>query len=94
MGSIRLELRAVVVPARFTVWVNTADVLPLKLVSPPYTPVIECVPPERPDVENVAVPLLLSCEEPRAVLPSMNVTLPVGVPVPPVTVAVNITDCP
>jgi hypothetical protein len=28
------------------------------------------------------------------VLPSLNVTVPVGVPLPDVTVAVKVTDCP
>ena len=43
---------------------------------------------------NVAFPPL-SAPEPNTVVPSLNVTVPVGVPVPVcVTVAVNVTDCP
>jgi hypothetical protein len=65
------------------------------LVSPPYWAVIECVPVERLEFERVATPLVLSVEEPRGVLPSENVTVPVGVTVPEVgvTVAVNVTIC-
>ncbi len=57
---------------------------------------IECGPIERLEVEKVAIPLELSTDEPRVVVPSLNVTLPVGVPVPDVgaTVAVNVTFCP
>jgi hypothetical protein len=58
--------------------------------------VIECVPAERLEVEKVATPLALSAGAPRGVLPSKNVTVPVGVPVPEVgaTVAVKVTVCP
>jgi hypothetical protein len=42
------------------------------------------------------VPLEPSADEPRLVLPSKNVTVPVGVPVPDdgLTEAVNVTFCP
>src|SRR5947207_2333997 len=46
-----------------------------------------------PDVTNVAVPPA-SEPVPRSAPPSLNVTVPVGVDVPPATVAVNVTDCP
>ena len=39
----------------------------------------------------------MSVPVPRVVVPSLNVTVPVGVPAPgavTVTVAVNVTDCP
>jgi len=65
-------------------------------VSPPYRAVIECVPTERFEVDNVATQLALSADEPRVLLPSRSVTVPVGVPVPEdgLTVAVNVTCCP
>jgi hypothetical protein len=79
-----------------TTWLNAADVLPAKFVSPPKTAVIECVPPVSVDVEYMAWPLLFSDPLPSVELPSMNVTVPLGVPVPlfGVTVAVNVTDWP
>jgi hypothetical protein len=49
------------------------------------------------EVLNAAVPLLLSVPVPRVVVPSINVTVPVGVPAPgelAVTLAVNVTDWP
>ena len=67
-----------------TVSFRAADVLPRVFVSPLYTAVSECEPSERPvgsdnvAVSVVAVPLRLTV--PRAVVPSMNVTLPVGSP--------------
>ena len=69
------------------------DVLPLKLVSPPYTAVILCDPTDSDVVLKVAVPEP-SVPVPRVVDPSMNVTVPVGVPAPgatAATVAVNVT---
>jgi hypothetical protein len=53
-----------------------------------------CVPTERPEVEKEATPLALTAEEPRVVVPSRNVTVPVGVLVPEtgLTLAVNRTD--
>jgi hypothetical protein len=58
--------------------------------------VIECEPTERFVGEKVATPLALTGDEPRLVLPSLNVTVPVGVPVPDagVTLAANVTFCP
>ena len=49
---------------------------------------------DRADVLKVATPLLLSVPVPRVVVPSLNVTVPVGVPLDEVTVAVNVTDWP
>lgn len=68
--------------------------LPLKLLSPLKAAVIECDETPRLEVLNVAVPLELSGAVPSAVVPSLNVTVPVGVPAPGVmtaTVAVNVT---
>jgi hypothetical protein len=53
--------------------------------------VIEWEPVERLETERMATPLELSVEEPRVVLPSRNLTVPVGAPDDEVTVAVNLT---
>jgi len=58
--------------------------------------VMECGPTARAEVENVALPLL-SAPVPNTVAPFLNVTIPVGVPLPgatAATVAVNVTDWP
>lgn len=52
------------------------------------------MPIESEEVENVATPLPFKALVPNEVVPSMNVTEPVGVPPVPVTVAVNVTDAP
>lgn len=85
------EASVVVVEAVFTTCEIALEVLPLKLVSPLYTAVIECVPPVRFAVLKVACPLL-SVPVPSDWLPSMNVTIPVAVF--GTTVAVNVTDVP
>jgi hypothetical protein len=77
-----------------TAWDNTAEVLTEKFVSPPYCAVSECVPAVSAEVASVAAPLLFSDPVPSAVVPSKNVTVPVGVPVPgaiAVKVAVSVT---
>lgn len=51
--------------------------------------VIWCNPAPSADVESIAVPVEFKDPVPRVVLPSENVTVPVGVPEPPLTVAVN-----
>ena len=64
------------------------------MVSPLYTAVILCEATDSDDVLNVAV-LELSEPVPRIVAPSLNVTVPVGLPDPgdtAETVAVNVTD--
>ena len=58
---------------------------------------IECDPAASEEVANVATPEALSVPVPSDVEPSLNVTVPVGVPVLPAafdTVAVNVTCCP
>ncbi len=54
---------------------------------------MECEPRDSPLVLKVAFPPLRLLD-PRTVVPSKNVTEPVGVPAVAVTVAVNVTDCP
>jgi hypothetical protein len=57
--------------------------------------VIECPPAVKVDVANVATPEEFNVPVPSAVVPSLNVTVPVGVEVPVgVTVAVNVTAVP
>jgi len=66
-------------------------VLVRKPVAPPYTAVIECVRRLKPDVLRVACREEFSLADPRVVVPSMNVTVPVGVPAVALTVAVKVT---
>lgn len=56
---------------------------------------IECVPTVSVDVVNVATPVLFNAPVPSVVVPSRNVTIPVGMPeVLDVIVAVNVTGAP
>jgi len=55
--------------AAATVCVMLADVLPMKLVSPPYCAVIACCPAESEEVDSLAPPPLRPAL-PRLVLPS------------------------
>ena len=48
----------------------------------------------RVEVAKVATPVPSSVEVPNSVAPSRKSTVPVGVPEPPVTVAVKVTDSP
>ena len=79
---------------------SAEDVLVVKLLSPPYTAVIEWGDPLKESVEvlNVATPEPFSVPVPSVVAPSLKVTVPVGVPVEEgelsVTVAVNVTEAP
>ena len=76
-----------------TVWVSVEEVLALKLLSPPYTAVMEWLPRLSVLMANVAVPAD-RVPVPSVVAPSLKVTVPVGVTTKPVTVAVNVTGCP
>jgi hypothetical protein len=56
---------------------------------------MECAPTLKVEVDRVAFPPISDCGEPTWVPPSLNVTLPVGVPEPGATadtVAVKVTD--
>ena len=76
--------------AWFTVWLTALLVLPVKLLSPPYTAVMLWLPPVRAAVLNVAVvPLIVPV--PSVVVPSLKVTVPVA---PLVTVTVKVTEPP
>src|SRR5206468_12597695 len=76
----------------FTTWFSTGDVLGLLFASPLYTALIGCVPTASVDVVNCALPDDSATGAPRFVAPSMNWTVPLGLP--PVTVAVNVTAWP
>jgi hypothetical protein len=52
------------------------------------------VPDDSAEVVNVATPDPLRLTVPTPLPSTLNVTDPVGVPDPDVTVAVNVTDCP
>jgi hypothetical protein len=75
-------------------------VLPEKLASPEYEAAMVCEPGAKEAVLNEAVvtpPVVVTLAGPPALLPSItNCTVPLGVPVPAVTltVAVNVTLCP
>jgi hypothetical protein len=56
---------------------------------------MEFEPGGKPEVASVALPVLSRVPVPSAVVPSKNVTVPVGVIVPELgdTVAAKVTDC-
>ena len=83
--------------AAFTVRLKAVDVAVMKLLSPAYTAVTMCCPCVSAEVWSVARPLLSSVPVPRVVEPSMNVTVPVGVPPPgaiALTTAANVVAWP
>ncbi len=89
------DVRLVVVEAAFTDCVKAVDVLPLKLLSPLYSAVMECEPTASDAVVKVAWAEASNVAVPRVEDPSLNVTVPVGVPLDKeLTVAVKVTDCP
>ena len=96
VGFVELAISAVAVCASATVTVTAADVLPALLLSPLYTAVTEFDPSGRVDVVSVATPDPFSVPVPSIFAPSMNVTDPVGTPLPGfcVTVAVKVTLAP
>src|SRR5436305_1866374 len=75
-------------------WLSGADVLARKLVDPAYAAVIELLALVRALVVNWAWPVPSRATEPSVVVPFLNATVPVGVPTPDVTVAVNVTGEP
>src|SRR5579872_153561 len=88
------EVTELVVPSLFTVWVRTEEVLPVKLVLPPSTAVMECDPTVRVEVVKVALPLPSRVPVPKVELPFLKVTVPLGTPLPgavAVTGAVKVT---
>jgi hypothetical protein len=95
LGKEATELtNAVVLVTGVMVSVAAAEVLALKLESPPYAAVMECGPTVSIEIVKVAIPLFRA-PVPSVVVPSRKVTEPVGVPLlPGVTVAVNVTGVP
>ena len=68
--------------------------LPEELPLPPYTAMMEWPPRFKFEMENVAWPAAFKDPEPSVLLPSLNVTVPVGTAVPgalTTTVAVKVT---
>ena len=75
-----VDVSAVAVLAWFTFWLTTGDVLGVKSTSPPYTAVSEWVPTLSVETDKLPMPLVLSVAVPKTFVPSLNVTLPVGMP--------------
>ena len=72
---------------------ETAELVSVvKLLSPLYWAVIECVPAARLDVAKVATPDDRVTAVPSAVVPSLKVTVPVGVLTEEDTVAVKVME--
>jgi len=91
---LREDVNDVELAAALTVCVSAADVLPVKFPAPPYTAVRLWLPALKAEVVKVATPEAFSVPVPNEVVPSLNVTVPLGVPPPEVTVAVNVTAPP
>ena len=65
------------------------------MTSPPYTALMVWLLADSDEVANVVWPRASSVPVPNVVVPSLNVTVPVGVPILwSATVAVNVTDWP
>jgi hypothetical protein len=77
-----LAVSAVLVESTLTTWLSAVEVLVLFNVSPAYTAVMLCDATDKADVAKVALselPLPDKVPVPRVVLPSLNVTVPLGV---------------
>ena len=85
--------RATVVAARLTVTATAAEVLSAKPLVPKKEAVSAWVPMPS-DTGMVAWPAASSGAEPRTVLPSRKMTVPIGVPAWELTVAVSVSICP
>src|SRR4051794_7410419 len=96
MGHARMNLRSVALWLSYLVTAcsNTAEVLPLNEVLPPYTAVIESVPTGKLVVVYLDIPPT-RLNAPSVTFPFLNVTVPVGVPLNSgLIVAVKVTDLP
>jgi hypothetical protein len=82
----------VCVPYAVTVTVTAVELLPASFASPPYVAVMVCCPTASEDVLYVATPLPFTASDASVFVPSKNVTLPVGTPPLPATVAVSVTE--
>jgi hypothetical protein len=95
-ASLVVEAVGVIVAAT-TVTVTAGEEEVAKLESPAYEAVMECVPTAKVVMARVATPDPFNVPVPRDVVPSRNVTVPVGTvvsPLGPTTVAVRVTLCP
>lgn len=91
--GFREETTELLVAALFTVWVKAAEVLASKSVFPEYAAVIEFAPKLSDAVAKAATPLAFNETLPKTVAPSLNVTVPLGIPlVADVSLAVKVTD--
>jgi len=89
------DVNSVEVGALVTVCISVADVLFAKFPSLLYSAVRLWLPTLRFDLVHIALPKPSNCTEPHSVVvPSLNATVPVGVPPAEVTVAVNVTVSP
>ena len=82
--------------AAVTVTLAAVEVDEPLAASPPYAAVMECAPTPRLLVVNTAIPVPFKVIDPIEVVPSLNVTVPVGTLEPPTsaTVAVRLTAVP
>ena len=95
-GALSELVTLTAVAARWTTWVSDW-LLEAKFAAPLYVAVRPCEPTARAVVVNVATPDQFTGAVPSVVDPSVNVTVPVGVPAPGATtdtVAVRVTACP
>ena len=87
------ELTAVAVDALVTVWTKFADPMPVNTAVMVYVPTVPIIVVGAVRVAKYGL-LLFSNPVPIDAPPLWNVTVPAGVPLAPVTVAVNITGWP
>ena len=82
--------------AAFTICVRTLELPGLYAALPEYCTLIECDPVARPAVAHVAAPpeRATAAQPEIEAAPSRTVAVPVATPAGPVTLAVNVTDCP
>ena len=94
--GLGLEVSAVAVPALPTDCNTGEETLAAKILVPAYSAVMLWTPADNAVVAKVACPEPFNTPDPKVIAPSLNVTVPVGVPDPAdgVTVAVNVTVWP
>jgi hypothetical protein len=91
-----VELVLVLEPALVMICDSTVEALPAKALSPSYIAVMEWGEPadESEEAAKAALPEVFNVAVPRLLLPSKRVTVPVGTPPLPLTVAVKVTRLP
>ena len=91
-----LEFSVVAVPALPTDCNTGEETLAAKIPVPAYCAVMLWPPADNAVVAKVACPEPFNIPDPKVIAPSLNVTVPVGMPDPAdgVTVAVNVTVWP